>query len=82
MYIYLVDNSLRVQVYYDETDQTYSDNICISIDEECPCEEKVLINDQTNLYITPEQAEQLGNALLMAARNSRGDKSEQSGAER
>jgi hypothetical protein len=70
MAINLLDDSLSVDVYYDQDDCEYEDNICISILEDCPDEEKIFRVGQTNLYLTREQARQLGQALLAAAEES------------
>ena len=41
--------------------------------------EKLFIHDQTNIYITPDQAEILSTALIAAARSSRAKKEEKCG---
>lgn len=70
MNIWLLDESLRVNVYYDGSDREYSDNICISFFESCPSEEKLFKADETNIYLTPEQATLLALSLNSAvARN-------------
>jgi len=38
--------------------------------EACPPEEKILKADETNIYLTVEQALKLGNALIEAATES------------
>ena len=70
MPIYLLDETLSVKVYYDQVDCEYEDNICISILEDCPDEEKIFRAGETNIYLTREQARQLGRALLEAADES------------
>ena len=70
MPIYLIDDTLSVEVYYDQNDCEYQDNICFSILEDCPDEEKVFRAGQTYLYLTREQARLLGRALLDAAEES------------
>ena len=70
MAIYLLDNTLRVEVSYDNSDCDFEDNICIQIIEECPENEKVFVHDETNLFITPEQAIQLARLLSAAAQTS------------
>jgi len=70
MVINLLDDTLSVDVYYDQADCEYEDNICLSILEDCPDEEKVFRAGQTNLYLTRDQARQLGQALLAAAEES------------
>ena len=71
MSIWLLDNSLKVSIYYDECDCEYDDNICVSIIEDCPEEEKVFRHDETNLYLTPEQALHLIQALKAATAESK-----------
>lgn len=70
--ILLLDESLRVRIYYECDDCDYDDNICVSIIEECPEDEKILIAGETNLYLTPEQAKKLAMALIHAANHSMG----------
>lgn len=66
MTITLLDGSLRVTIYYSEEDRGYEDNICISILEDCPKDEKLFIGDESHIFITPEQARRLAKALLAA----------------
>jgi hypothetical protein len=73
MAIYLLDNSLKVDIYYEEMDESYGDNVCISLTEDCPEEEKLFRVDQTNIYLTPEEACQLAKMLQAAARRSSSD---------
>ncbi len=70
MAVYLLDDSLKVDVYYDQKDCEFEDNICLSVFEECPEEEKLFRAGQTNLYLTSEQARLLGQALIEAAAKS------------
>jgi len=56
MSISLLDDSLKVDIYFEESDREFDDDICISFVENCPEEEKVFRVDETNLYITPDQA--------------------------
>ena len=70
--IWLLDESLRVRIFYDCNDCNYEDNVCISLYESCPPDEKVFKADETNLFLTPEQANQLALALIHAARQSMG----------
>ena len=71
MAIKLLDNSLKVNIYYDEKDCAYDDNICVSIVEDCPEEEKIFRANETNIYLTPEQALQLMQALKAATSESK-----------
>ncbi|HEX6383922.1 MAG TPA: hypothetical protein VF177_04555 [Anaerolineae bacterium] len=70
MYIRLLDESLRVNVYYDGTDREFEDNICICFRESCPQDEKIFKADETNIYLTPEQANLLALALNSAVARS------------
>lgn len=68
--ILLLDESLRVRIYYDCDDCDYDDNICVSIIEDCPEDEKIFIAGETNLYLTPDQAKELAMALIQATNAS------------
>jgi hypothetical protein len=70
MTIFLLEDSLRVEVYFEHSDMDFEDNICISFYEDCPYPEKIFRAGETNIYLTHEQACQLGKALLEAAGNS------------
>ncbi len=68
MFVLLLDNSVKVEVYCDEMDNEFEDNICVSFVEECPEDEKIFKADETNIYLTPAQAERFGQLLLDAAK--------------
>lgn len=70
MPIYLLDDSVMVNIYYDCADSEFDDNICVSILEDCPEEEKIFRSDETNIYLTRQQARELAEALLQAAEKS------------
>ncbi len=70
MSLNLLDDTLNVDIFYEETDREYCDNICIRFWESCPQEEKLFVADETNLYITPEQARKLAAMLLDAVQHS------------
>ena len=70
MPILLLERSLKVDVFFDSNDRDYKDDICLSFIEECPGDEKIFLYDETNLYLTREQAVELAQALLKAAQNS------------
>ena len=71
MSISLLDNSLKVGIYFEESDREFEDDICISIAEDCPPEEKLFKADETHIYITPDQACLLLLALQRAMENYR-----------
>lgn len=70
MAIEMMNGSLVVDVFYDQRDKDYEDNICICIKEYGPEDEKVLYANETNLLITPEEARKLAELLRKAADNS------------
>ena len=67
MSIFLLEGSLKVNVYFEKTDSAYEDNICLCIKEDCPDDEKLFIADETNIFLTPKQARDLALALNQAA---------------
>jgi hypothetical protein len=71
MSILLLDNSLKVDIYYEESDRDFEDDICISLSEDCPADEKLFRMDETNIYNTPYQACLLLLALQRAMKNYR-----------
>ena len=75
MPIYLVDDTLKVEVYFDPADKEFADNVCLCIEESCPVDEKLFRADEVHIFLTPQQARQLGLALVKAATLS-SDKSE------
>jgi hypothetical protein len=70
MPIYLVDDTLKIEVFYEPSDRQFEDDICLCIEESCPPEEKLFRADEVHIYLTPRQARQLGLALVQAAKMS------------
>ena len=70
MPIYLLDESVVVEVYYEPADCDFTDNICISFYEECPTDEKIFRAGQSNVFVTANQARQLAAAHLAAVEAS------------
>ncbi len=66
MSIFLLDDTLRVEVFYEHEDKAFEDNICLRITESCAPDERLFVAGETNIYITAQQARQLGEALLTA----------------
>lgn len=66
MTLLLLDESLHVKVFYEEPDCDFEDNICISVTEVCPEDEKIFIYGETNIFLTAEQAKILANDLVQA----------------
>lgn len=68
--ILLVDETLRVVVFYEAQDKDFADNVCLCIEEDCPEEERLFREQITNLFLTREQARRLAEALLQAVEHS------------
>lgn len=77
MTIYLLDKTLQIEIFYENEDQDLDDNICVKIIERCPPSEKIMRMGETHLFLTVEQARQLGETLLKAARHSEWDDSQE-----
>lgn len=73
MVIKLLDDTLFVIIKYCPEDMDLEDNICISIREVCPDEERLFRADETNIALTPVQAKKIGVALLRAVDQSLAD---------
>ncbi len=71
MSIFLLDDTLQVDIFYECEDHDLEDNVCISIIERCPPEEQLLRAGETYLFLTPDEARQLGQALIEAADHSK-----------
>lgn len=71
MELWLLDDTLHIKIFFEDNDQDLLDNVCISIFESCPDEERILLHDETNIYLTPEDACKLAEALQAAASKSR-----------
>jgi hypothetical protein len=70
MPISLCSDTIFVEIFFDQTESCYEDNITLSFTEDCPENEKVFRVDETNILMTAEQARKLGQALLKAAEES------------
>lgn len=70
MALYLLDDTLSVEVFYEPSDGQFPDNVCLRLWESCPAEEKILIADETNVFLTPDQARELAKLLLAAVETS------------
>ena len=70
MPIYLLDDTLKVEIFVEPADKEFHDNICFSIEDSCPLDEKLFCADKVNMYLTARQARQLGLTLIEAAAKS------------
>ncbi len=69
--VYLLDDSLSVEVFFEGCDREFGDAICVHIAESCPEDERVFRFEETNLYLTASQARALVNALQAALKEAR-----------
>ena len=77
MTISLLDQTLHIDIFFECADQDLEDNICISIIEICPPQERIMRNGETHVFITHDQARQLGEALLQASEHSQAHSADQ-----
>jgi len=67
MAIELLNGSLKIDIFFDKNDKEYDDNICMCLKEYGPEDEKILYADETDLFITIEEARKLAEMLIAAA---------------
>ncbi|MGD0706827.1 MAG: hypothetical protein ABSA51_00085 [Anaerolineaceae bacterium] len=70
MTIHLLDNSLTIDIFFEVKDKEFEDNVCVRMVEDCPDDERLFRAGETNVYLTPQEACQLAQALQAAARCS------------
>ena len=70
MAIELLNGSMKVNIYFDPTDREFEDNVCVCVKELGPDEEKILYADETNIFLTAEEARKLADLLREAADKS------------
>jgi hypothetical protein len=69
--ISLLDGSLKLSIYVEESDRDFEDDICLCFEEDCDEEEKLFLADEVRMYITPEQAGLVVLELNRALENHR-----------
>jgi len=70
MALELLNGSLVVDIFYDPKAREFEDNICVCLKEFGPDEEKILYANETNIYLTAEEARAFSDLLLEAADKS------------
>lgn len=70
MAIKILNDSMIIEIFFDKQDREYEDNICICIKETGPEDEKIMYANETNIFLTPEQARELAQMLTSAADQS------------
>ena len=71
MTLFLLDDTLQIDIFYECEDHDLEDNICLSVIERCPPDERLLRSGKTHIFLTIDEARQLGEALISAADRSR-----------
>lgn len=69
----LLDGSLKLSIFYEESDREFDDDICLCFEEDCPEDEKIFKADETSIYLTPEQVALILLELNRAMQAYRGD---------
>jgi hypothetical protein len=72
MFVYLLDRSLRVAIVHEPDPPDAPDSICISLNEDCPEDEKIFKYDETNIYVTVDEACAMAALLQRAIKAARG----------
>jgi hypothetical protein len=70
MGFWILDDTLFVNIAYEKQGVDLRDNIRIFIKESCPEDEKLFLADETNIYLTTDEARQIMEALRIAILNS------------
>lgn len=70
MKIELLDGTLLVEVNYCLDNQEFEDDICLTMIERCPDDERIFRADETNLLITPAEAVLIIRSLEKAVQAS------------
>lgn len=70
MSISLLDGSLNVEIIFEKSEAGFADNIRVSIFESCPDDERLFRAEETNIFLTPDQACELAKRLSSAAQCS------------
>lgn len=68
--IRLLDDTLEVAVGFSCEDADLEDNICIVVNESCPEDEKIFKHEESHIFLTRRQAQELADALSAAVQES------------
>jgi hypothetical protein len=70
MKIELLGGCLVVDIFFEETDTEFDDNICLRFTEPCSPDEVLFKAGETNIFLTAVEARQVAQALLKIAAES------------
>jgi hypothetical protein len=70
MQIELLGGCLVVDIFFEDTDAEFDDNICLRITEPCSPDECLFKAGETNIYLTPAEARRVAHTLLKIAEES------------
>ena len=68
--ILLLDKTLQVEINFSSEDCDLEDNICVKVLETCPEDEKIFKHEESHIFLTRKQAQDLTDALGEAIRKS------------
>jgi hypothetical protein len=70
MKIELLGGCLEVDIFFEETDTEFDDNICLRFTEPCSPDECLFRVGETNIFLTAIEARQVAQSLLKIAEES------------
>ncbi len=70
MKIELLGGCLVVDIFFEETDSEFDDNVCLRFTEPCPADERLFKANETNIFLTTVEARQIAQTLLKIAEES------------
>jgi hypothetical protein len=68
--IFLLDDSISIEIFFSSEDRDLEDNICAVITECCPEEEKIFKHEESHIFLPRLQARELAAALSTAVQES------------
>jgi hypothetical protein len=70
MKIELLGGCLVVDIFFEETDSEFDDNVCLRFTEPCSTDEWLFKAAETNIFLTAVEARQIAQTLLKIAEDS------------
>jgi hypothetical protein len=70
MKIELLGGCLLVDIFFEETDSEFDDNVCLNFTEPCSTDEWLFKAAETNIFLTAIEARQVAQTLLKIAEES------------
>lgn len=70
MKIELLGGCLVVDIFFEENDSEFADNVCLRFTEPCSTDEWLFKAGETNIFLTAVEARQVARTLLKIAEES------------